>query len=87
MLAAVCLKLTPVVQLYYSSGIMEVSLARTWLLLMKWVTTLDSAMTQVVMDPMWLSSVFDLRKHEIALHDYTKSSLYYSQEKKKLEFT
>ena len=51
---------------------------------MKWVTTLDSAMTQVVIDPMWLSSVFDLRKHEIALHDYTKSSLYYSQEKKNL---
>ena len=49
---------------------------------MKWVTTLDSAMTQVVIDPMWLSSVFDLRKHEIALHDYTKSSLYYSQGKK-----
>ena len=29
LLAAVCLKLTPVVQLYYSSGTMEVSLALT----------------------------------------------------------
>ena len=48
---------------------------------MKWVTTLDLTMTQVEIDPMWLSSVVDLRKHEIALHDYTKSSLYYSQEK------
>ena len=28
-IAAVCLKLTPVVQLYYSSGTMEVSLALT----------------------------------------------------------
>ena len=53
---------------------------------MKWVTTLDLTMTQVEIDPMWLSSVVDLRKHEIALHDYTKSSLYYSQEKK-LEYT
>ena len=48
---------------------------------MKWVTTLDLTMTQVEIDPMWLSSVVDLRTHEIALHDYTKSSLYYSQEK------
>ena len=48
---------------------------------MKWVTTLDLTMTQVEIDPMWLSSVVDLRKHEFALHDYTKSSLYYSQEK------